>query len=75
MIISIGVILSWSDKSDRLACLGHIYTLNFEGEVEGAYWFGSVQPSPVCVGPQGPICPHPGAIYMYITIIFKHHLL
>ena len=26
-------------------------------------------------GPQGLICPHPGAIYMYITIIFKRHLL
>ena len=23
-------------------------------------------------GPQGLICPHPGAIYMYISIIFKH---
>ena len=27
------------------------------------------------IGPQGLICPHPGAIYMYITIIFKHRLL
>ena len=26
------------------------------------------------IGPQGLICPHPGAIYMYITIIFKHLL-
>ena len=24
------------------------------------------------IGPQGFICPHPGAIYMYITMIFKH---
>ena len=23
-------------------------------------------------GPQGLICPHPGAIYLYISIIFKH---
>ena len=23
------------------------------------------------IGPQGLVCPHPGAIYMYITIIFK----
>ena len=23
------------------------------------------------IGPQGFVCPHPGAIYMYITIIFK----
>ena len=22
-------------------------------------------------GPQGSVCPHPGAIYMYITVIFK----
>ena len=22
-------------------------------------------------GPQGYVCPHPGAIYMYITAIFK----
>ena len=22
-------------------------------------------------GPQGSVCPHPGAIYMYITMIFK----
>ena len=22
-------------------------------------------------GPQGSVCPHPGAMYMYITIIFK----
>ena len=25
-------------------------------------------------GPKGLICPHPGAIYMYITKIFKHLL-
>ena len=22
-------------------------------------------------GPQGSVCPHPGAIYMYITMIFN----
>ena len=22
-------------------------------------------------GPQGSVCPHPGEIYMYITVIFK----
>ena len=22
-------------------------------------------------GPQGQVCPHPGAIYMYISIVFK----
>ena len=27
------------------------------------------------IGPQGQDCPHPGAIYMYITIIFKDLLL
>ena len=26
-------------------------------------------------GPQGSVCPHPGAIYMYITVIFKDLLL
>ena len=26
-------------------------------------------------GPQGSVCPHPGAIYMYITAIFKDLLL
>ena len=26
-------------------------------------------------GPQGSVCPHPGAIYMYITVIFKNLLL
>ena len=26
-------------------------------------------------GPQGLVCPHPGAIYLYITIIFKDLLL
>ena len=27
------------------------------------------------IGPQGLVCPHPGAIYMYITKIFKDLLL
>ena len=27
------------------------------------------------IGPQGSVCPHPGAIYMYITVIFKDLLL
>ena len=26
-------------------------------------------------GPQGSVCPHPVAIYMYITVIFKELLL
>ena len=26
-------------------------------------------------GPQGSVCSHPGAIYMYITVIFKDLLL
>ena len=26
-------------------------------------------------GPQVSVCPHPGAIYMYITVIFKDLLL
>ena len=26
-------------------------------------------------GPQGSVCPHPGAMYMYITVIFKDLLL
>ena len=26
-------------------------------------------------GPQGSVCPHPRAIYMYITVIFKDLLL
>ena len=26
----------------------------------------------VKIGPQGLMCPHPGAIYIYATMIFKH---
>ena len=33
----------------------------------GLYIYGSEK-----IGHQGFICPHPVAIYMYITIIFKH---
>ena len=27
------------------------------------------------IGPPGSVCPHPGAIYMYITVVFKDLLL
>ena len=57
--------------------MGKTVIMPFEGKIlqeMGSRTISMILPENK-IGPKGLICPHPGTIYMYITIIFKHHFL